>query len=102
VDSKSFASSTSDADVANEVFTHWNSFQNTVVDVFSPPSGSPLVGSHSYTVISVTRDSAGNVTSIRLRNPWGGDDTGGNPYVDVTPAQLGACGTIRVCWGTAT
>ena len=98
---REFDSSTNDADVANELYTHWNSYQNAIVDVFSPPAGSPLIGGHTYTVVNVWVDANGNVTSIDLRNPWGEDDTSGNPFVSVTPAQLGACGTIRLAWGNA-
>jgi hypothetical protein len=56
------------------------------------------VGGHAYTVYSVSRDAFGNVTSITLRNPWGPDDTGGNPYVVLTPSQLAAC-ELWVAWG---
>src|SRR5436305_4747371 len=42
--------------------------------------------------------SAGTVTSITLRNPWGPDNTGGNPYVTITPANLAAC-QIWVAFG---
>ena len=46
-----------------------------------------------YTVMYVTCDSSGVVTSITLRNPWGYDGAGNdsNPYdglVTVTPDQL--------------
>jgi hypothetical protein len=51
-------------------------------------------------VVNVWRDGSGNVTSIELRNPWGGDDTSGNPFVTLTAAQLGAC-EIWVAWGVA-
>jgi hypothetical protein len=86
--------------VANSIYTHWNAYQSTTLAVGSVPSGSPLVGSHAYSVDSVYTDGSGNVTWVRLRNPWGGDNTGGNPYVWVTPAQLAAC-QIWVQWGNS-
>ena len=63
----------------------------------------PLVTGHMYTVASVQRNSAGVVTSITLRNPWGVDGAGsdGNTsdgLVTLTPAQLYAQ-TGRVNWG---
>lgn len=79
--------------VANDVYNHWNSYQSCTICTGSVPSGSPLVGSHCYSVYAVYRDAYGNVTSITLRNPWGADNTGGNPYLNVTPAQLAACET---------
>jgi Ca2+-binding RTX toxin-like protein len=81
----------SDTDLANTVFSRWNSYQNTVICTGAVSTTSNLVGSHCYSVDSVNLDSAGNVISIVLRNPWGPDDTGGDPFVTLTPAQLGSC-----------
>jgi len=100
VDGEYFEDTTSDTSLANEVFTHYYHEQNTTICVWNPPTGSALVGSHCYSVFFVGRDTSGNVTSIILRNPWGGDDTGGNPFVVLTPAELGAC-DILVSWGNA-
>jgi len=94
-----FGVSSNGAPVANEVYSHWNAYQACTICTGSVPAGSPLVASHCYTVTSVTRNSAGTVTNVRVRNPWGGDNTGGNPFVDLTPAQLAAC-QIWVTWGT--
>ena len=41
------------------------------------PAGTSLVGYHMYTVVSFTRDAAGQITHVTLRNPWGYD--GGTP-----------------------
>lgn len=84
---------------ANDIFTRWNGFKSVDICTGSVGAGSPLVGSHCYTVTSVTRVN-GVVTNVRVRNPWGGDNTGGNPFVDLTPAQLAAC-QIWVTWGDA-
>jgi hypothetical protein len=86
--------------VANDVFNRWNAYQSCTVCVWNVPGGVPLVGSHCYTVATVYRNSSGVVTGILLRNPWGPDNTGGNPYVLVTPAQLAAC-DVLVTWGDA-
>lgn len=93
-----YAAGSSSTTVANDVFNHWNAFQSCTICTGSVPSGSPLVGSHCYSVYSVSRNSSGVVTSITVRNPWGPDGTGGNPFVVLTPAQLAAC-QIWVAWG---
>lgn len=57
-------------------------------------SGAPLIGGHAYSVHSITTDSAGKVTGIKLRNPWGvdgaGNDGNDDGYVVITPAQAHA------------
>ena len=91
--------------LANDIFNHWNHYDAVTVGFAggSIASGAPLVNSHMYTVMYVTRNSSGVVTSITLRNPWGVDGAGNdsNPYdglVTVTPGQLfGSTG--RVNWG---
>jgi hypothetical protein len=49
------------------------------------PAGSPLAQSHCWQIDSVVRDSAGNVSSITMRNPWG--PAGPNNYITITPQQ---------------
>jgi hypothetical protein len=53
---------------------------------------SNLIGSHAYTVNNVVTNSAGTITAIVLRNPWGiagaGSDPNGSPYITVTPTVL--------------
>jgi hypothetical protein len=93
-----YAAGSNAATVANDVYNHWNAYQSCTICTGTVPPGSPLVGGHCYTVTAVNRDAWGNVTSIVVRNPWGGDNTGGNPYVTLTPAQLAAC-QIWVTWG---
>ncbi len=95
-----FAPSWNSAPVANSIFDHWNSHQSCSIGTGSVPAGSKLVGSHVYTVVSVSRNAAGQVTSIMVRNPWGENDTNGNPYVNLSGADLAAC-QIWVAWGNA-
>lgn len=95
-----FAAGSNSTTVANTVFSHWNAFQNTTICTGTVPGGSPLVASHCYSVHSVTKNISGQVISITLRNPWGPDNTGGNPFVVLTPAQLSAC-QLWVTWGNA-
>ncbi len=58
----------------------------------SSSSGAPLIMGHQYAVARVNRNSAGTVTSIVLRNPWGtdgaGSDGSNDGFVTVTPAQI--------------
>ena len=86
--------------LANDIYNHWNAYQATNICTGTVASGSPLVGNHCYSVTWVNRNSSGQVTSIVVRNPWGGDNTGGNPYISLTPAQLAAC-QIWVTWGNS-
>lgn len=95
-----FPAGSNAASVANSVFAHWNAWQCCTVCTGTVPAGSKLVGNHVYTVVSVQRNASGQVTSVLLRNPWGADNTGGNPFVTLTPAQLAAC-QLWVTWGTA-
>jgi hypothetical protein len=57
----------------------------------------PVMGAHAYMVDSVVTDSSGNVTHLRLRNPWGTDDMPGHGaddgYILLTAAQA-----MRVFW----
>jgi hypothetical protein len=100
VDSSYHSAASSNTTLANTIYSHWNSYENTVICTGAVTDGSGLVGSHCYSVVSVTRNDDGVVTSIRLRNPWAENNTGGDPFVDLTPAQLGAC-EIWVVWGDA-
>ncbi len=54
----------------------------------------PVTGGHAYMVDSVVTNSAGTVTHLRLRNPWGTDDTAGHGaddgYILITAAQASA------------
>jgi hypothetical protein len=53
--------------------------------------GVPITGSHAYMVDAVIRDASGQVTHLRLRNPWGTDDAPGHGpsdgYITLTAAQ---------------
>ena len=61
-------------------------------------AASPLVGSHAYMVDYVY--TAGDGTRrVVLRNPWGANDTGGNPYVDVSATTLfNNIGLVQSAW----
>lgn len=78
-----------------ELVAKWDARQAVV---FSTGYWAPanLVACHTYTVTSITRDPAGKVTSLRLRNPWGTDC--GNPFIDLTPAKL-AGSEFWLGWG---
>jgi hypothetical protein len=84
--------------VANEVYNHWNNYQACTICTGSNTGTSGLVANHCYSVTAVYTDAYGNVTGIQLRNPWGPNDTGGNPYVYLTPSQL-ASSEIWVAYG---
>ena len=102
---KAINSYTNATALANDIFNHWNHYDAVTVTFAggSITTGAPLINYHSYTVMYVTHNSSGVVTSITLRNPWGYDGAGSdsNPYdglVTVTPGQLfGSTG--RVGWG---
>jgi hypothetical protein len=57
--------------------------------------GAPLIADHAYEIDSVACDKKGNVTSIRLRNPWGTDGAGNDGkndgYVTITATQAMHC-----------
>lgn len=98
----SYASATA---LANEIFNRWNTYQAVTIGFAGGriAAGAPLINNHMYTVYSVRRNSAGVVTSITLRNPWGYDGAGndGNTsdgFVTVTPYQL-FYSTGRIDWG---
>lgn len=91
----SFANATA---LANEIAARWNSYQSVTVGVLSgrwagATNGVPLVMQHMYSVASIIKNSAGAVTGIVLRNPWGFDGAGSDSntndgLVTVTPSQL--------------
>jgi hypothetical protein len=74
--------------------------QSVTWGVFTVPKGAPLISGHAYSVDSVVTDSAGNLTGLRLRNPWGtdgaGNDGANDGYVTLTPTQALAAFTAIV------
>jgi len=66
--------------------------KSVTLGIGTPKNGCPCVGGHAYDVVSVVRDAEGNITGIRLRNPWGvdgaGSDGANDGYVTATPAQV--------------
>src|SRR5262249_5929649 len=57
--------------------------------------GASLVAGHAYMVDSYTKDSSGNVTGLKLRNPWGvdgaGNDGKNDGYVTIPAAPAQSC-----------
>ena len=76
------------------MFSKWNTYQAVTIGFTGGPSQGPLVLGHAYTVVSFTRDAAGTITTITVRNPWGIDgasSSDSNPWdglVTLTVAQL--------------
>jgi len=95
--SKAISSYASAATMGNDIYQRWNSYQAVTISFDGEKKtgigGAPLIMGHAYIVVSVARNSAGTVTSISLRNPWGRDGAGndGNTadgLVTVTPSQI--------------
>jgi len=92
--------------LANDIYNRFISHQAVTIGFVNPTDISasiPLINDHMYTVWLVTRDRAGVVTSITLRNPWGFDGKGSDGNADdglvtVTPAQLFSL-VGQVNWG---
>ena len=91
---RSFASYGNATALINDLYNRWNNYQSVGIEFWSGPSNGPVVLSHAYTVVSFVRNTAGAVTGIVVRNPWGVDGTpvsDSNPYdglVTLTAAQL--------------
>lgn len=93
--------------LVNDLYTKWSTSQVVTIGFLglkSGASGVPLVMGHMYTVMSVIKNTAGAVTGVVVRNPWGVDGGGNrdsNPndgLVTVTPTQLFSCyGAVN--WG---
>ncbi len=99
----SIRSYSSAAALANDIANRWNNYQAVTIGFVGSLSGNvPLVGNHMYTVASIIRNSAGVVTGITLRNPWGvdgaGNDGANDGFVTLTPQQIYAQ-MGRVNWG---
>lgn len=93
--------------LANDMYNRWLNYQAVTIGFLGVRPGytgtAPLIMSHMYTVMSFVRNSAGTITGIVLRNPWGFDGAGSDSntsdgLVTVTPAQLYAY-VGRVNWG---
>jgi hypothetical protein len=93
---KGLATYSSAAALANDIYARWVGNQAVCLGFDGVKGGqspnAPLVMGHAYTVVNVTRNAAGTVTGVRLRNPWGtdgaGNDGNNDGFVTVTPAQL--------------
>jgi len=68
-----------------------DSHEAVTVGIITVPSGTPLIADHAYSVAAIITDSAGDITGITLRNPWGTVGVTGyasnNGYITITPAQ---------------
>ena len=77
-------------DLLSKISAELDEGKAVTVAIFEPSRGSPLVGSHAYTVEAVETDAQGQRTLV-LRNPWGidgvGNDGNDDGYVHVTPTQ---------------
>ena len=84
----------SSAELGDEIRTRFNLVRNVTIctDGFLP-GGNPLSRSHCWAVTGFDTDVEGNVTSVRLRNPWGSNLT-------VSVADMYAAG-VWVTWGNA-
>ena len=89
--------------LANAMYSAWANGRAATIGFTNIPAGSPLVDDHMYTIVSFTRNSAGQITHVTLRNPWAWDGV----YVDSNPNDalvtvsintLYAC-TGRLNWG---
>lgn len=90
--------------LVNDLYNRWNSYQAVTIGFQGTiNSGAPLIGNHTYTIYSFSRNALGQIASVQLRNPWGVDGAGSDGrndgFVTVTPAQLFAQ-TGRVNWGS--
>lgn len=92
-------------DLANKLWRKWNAYENVTMTL---NNASTVNGVHAYTLWTVRRDAAGNVTEIQFRNPHGTDgSTGyaddGNPddgIVTLSAARLWLDRNAgRVNWG---
>jgi hypothetical protein len=100
---KSIGSYSSATALANDMYNRYLAYQAVTIGFVGDLSGNPpLIGNHMYTVAGFNRNAAGQIISIRLRNPWGvdgaGNDGSNDGFVTVTPQQLFAQ-TGRVNWG---
>jgi hypothetical protein len=97
VDDRYFNTYTSGQAVLNDIATKLQNGRAVTCGFDKVYDGAPVVSSHEYTVISVNRDTAGNVISVNLRNPWG--PSGAAAAVTVTATQIFDCAG-SIAWGT--
>ncbi|HVL12430.1 MAG TPA: C2 family cysteine protease [Gemmata sp.] len=90
--------------LGNAMYNAWLGYNAVTIGFTSIPSGNVgLIDDHMYTVVSFTRNAAGNVTHVTLRNPWGWDgvnfDSNSNDaLVTISVNTLYQC-VGRVNWG---
>lgn len=94
---------TSPTALANALYSAWANHGAVTIGFLGIAPGAPLVNVHMYTVVSFTCNSAGQITHVTLRNPWGYDGAGSdsNPndgLVTVSINTLYLCAG-RVNWG---
>jgi hypothetical protein len=72
---KNIAWGSKEADMAKAIQTGLKNFDIMTAQTYEDQNvnGAPLPGPHAYAIIGVKVDTAGNVTSITVRNPWNAD-----------------------------
>lgn len=85
--------------LANDLYARWTNHEAVTIGFYTAPGGVPIITSHMYTLVGVTRNAAGVVTAVKVRNPWGVDGIGndGNTadgIVTLTPDQLFKCSAV--------
>lgn len=84
----------SSAELGDEIRTRFNLIGNvTICTDGALPNGTTLSANHCWAVTGFDTDAEGNVTTVRLRNPWGSNLT-------VSVADMFDAG-VWVTWGSA-
>ena len=97
----SFGSATA---LGNAMYNAWLGYNAVTIGFTSIPAGNVgLIDDHMYTVYSFTRNAAGNVTHVTLRNPWAWDgvnfdSNSSDALVTIPVSTLFAC-IGHVNWG---
>lgn len=91
------------AALAAAMYNAWSSYKAVTIGFTTTAPNAPLINAHMYQVLSFVKNPAGQITAVKLRNPWGRDglDTDSNPHdglVTVSINALYAC-RGRVNWG---
>jgi hypothetical protein len=90
--------------LGNAMYNAWLGYNAVTIGFTGIPAGTQgLIDYHMYTVVSFTRNAAGDVTHVTLRNPWAWDGVNfdSNPndaLVTITVNTLFSC-VGRVNWG---
>jgi hypothetical protein len=90
--------------LGNAMYSAWLGYNAVTIGFTGIPGGNPgIIDDHMYTVVSFTRNAAGNVTHVTLRNPWGWDgvnfDANSNDALVTIPVGTLYASVGRVNWG---